>query len=329
MIARPIFTLCCLFCAAPSFAQEAAPNIESVAKATVITVSKNPERKPTTIDVEFCEKWLTTYLHTLDPRKLYFLSDDIAEFREHLDQLPKFASTGNLQLCTLVTKRYQLRVRSALGAAIKRLEGEFDFSIDEEIPLRFTDWPTTPKERTERWRLNLKYNLLVERSLPEAKDPVSFLKSRYKSILHQAETISKHRTVGLYLDSFCRTVDPHSNYITPKEFLSFFGGMLREHSIGLGLATNDGRTTIKSVAPGFRLLPAAPELIGCELLAIRYQNDIAHNLREIYPYTTQHLISSALNKEKSVKYRFAVRSSLDAIKLFTEFSALNIKCGFI
>ena len=36
-----------------------------------------------------------------------------------------------------------------------------------------------------------------------------------------------------------------------------------------------------------------------------------------------------INVENSVKYLFALRSSFCAIKLFTELSALKMKCGFI
>ena len=40
-------------------------------------------------------------------------------------------------------------------------------------------------------------------------------------------------------------------------------------------------------------------------------------------------ITSRINREKSARYLLAARSSLLEIKLFTELSALKIKCGFI
>ena len=249
---------------------------------------------------EFCEHWLANYTHTLDPGKLYFLADDIAEFREHLDQLPKLASTGGLRLCTLVSERYQVRVRSALKNAIDRLGREFDYSIDEKISLHYTDWPSGDDDRTARWRLRLKYNLLVERSLPKSKDPVGFLKSRYESILDQSETITEQRAMGLYLDSFCRTVDPHSNYITPKEFLNFFGGMIKLYSIGLTFDTSDGRSKIQGIAPEFLRHPGASQLRGCELLAIRAQDGSLHNFRQIFPETSRSLVRTGLKTDTTV-----------------------------
>ncbi len=285
--------------AEPTFGQEREPSKQLVAKTTVNILSKHHLEKPN-VDSELCEKWLTVYLNTLDPGKRYFLAGDIVEFRKYLKQLPTFAQTGNLKLCTLVTERYQIRAGSALKSAIKRLDGDFDFSIEEELPLSYHKWPSDEVERNERWRLHLKYNLLVERSRPESEGHVGFLKSRYESILSQSKTKSEDTALGLYLDSFCRAVDPHSGYVTPDEFKQFLGGMLKTYSIGLTIANRDGRSMIDGVAPEFSDQPFASQLIGCELLALRSNDGVVHNFREIHPQVSRSLIRTGLKNDSSV-----------------------------
>ena len=299
MVTQKLTFIILLFCVAPIFGQERAPGKQMIAKTTVAVVSKHHLEKPN-VDGELCEKWLGIYLNTFDPGKRYFLAGDIVEFRKYLKHLPKFAPAGNLELCTLVTERYQLRAASALKFAIERLDGDFDYSIEEEIPLSYLEWPTDEVDRNERWRLHLKFNLLVERSRPESEGHVEFLKSRYESILSQSEAISEHRAVGLYLNSFCRAIDPHSAYITPTEYLGFFGGMIKEYSIGLAIATNEGRSTIVRVAPEFSDLPFASQLVGCELLALRSEDGVAHHFREIYPVLSHRLIRTGLKNDTSV-----------------------------
>ena len=284
---------------APTFAQEREPSKRLVTKTTVNILSKHHLSKPK-VDSELCEKWLAVYLNTLDPGKRYFLAGDIVEFRKYLKQLPQFAQSGNLELCTLVTERYQLRTGLALKSAIKRLEGDFDFSIEEEVPLDYHEWPGDEADRNERWRLHLKYNLLIERSRPESEGHIGFLKSRYESILSQSKAMSEDTAIGLYLDSFCRAVDPHSGYITPNEFKQFLGGMLKTYSIGLTIANSDGRSMIVGVAPEFSDQAFVSQLVGCELLALRSEDGVVHNFREIYPRVADSLIRTGLKSDSSV-----------------------------
>jgi len=315
MLTRTIAILVASAFTAPAIAQHTSTNTETIIKTTVSVVDKYHLHKPT-IDEQFCGRWLTNYMETLDPAKRYFLAEDISEFQTYVTKLPKFASTGNSEFLTLVSERYQLRVQSALEYALKRIEGEFDFSIDEQIPLHYDNWATANDDRIERWRLQLKYELLVEHShSSETNDAIEFLKSRYESIRDQTDGISEQRAIGLYLDSFCRTVDPRSGYLTPKEFSSFSGGMLKEYSIGLYTTSTNGRAIIQGVAPEFRREPAASKILGCELLAIRSQNGDIYNFREIFPSTSHHLVSVGLQQDASVKlelydevrkHRFAV-----------------------
>ena len=272
-------------------------------RAIAVLFTKYHPGKPD-IDERFCERWVDKYLETLDPTKLYFLADDISEFETYIKKLPEATKTGNLEFFELVSERYQVRTQSALDHALKRIDGEFDFSIDESITLDHEAWPKSDGDRTERWRLQLKYDLLVERArFEERDDRIAFLKTRYESIREQAKKLTEEGAVGLYLDSFCRAVDPHCEYFTAQEYSSFVGSsIITPYSMGLRISrTTPGRVMIRQVLPGFRGESAAPKIAGCELLAITTSNGDVHNCREIDLFTVIDLMRCGLNRETSVK----------------------------
>jgi len=299
----------------PATAQEVPPAPSQVTWATVSAIAKEHLKKPN-IGKQFCRRWLKKYLETLDPSKLYFLESDISEFEKHAADLHETVANGDTELFKLVSNRYQLRTESALKHTLDRIDLSFDFTTDESVPSQYMDWPESNIDRIERWRLRLKFDLLVERSRTDGHgNPIEFLKTRYTSIRKQANELTVQQALGVCLDSFCKTADPHSAYVTPDEFRSFFGGMLKEYSIGLLTTVKDGRTIIRGIGVGFSAEPLASEILGCELLAICWQNGVTHNFREILPSTTRRLIRDAKTHDNSVtlelydevrNHRFAV-----------------------
>lgn len=253
------------------------------------------------VDEEFCQRWLNKYLDTIDPAKLYFLSEDVAEFETYLNKMPEYAVTGNRELFDLVRNRHRTRVKSALDHALWRLDQEFDFTMDESIPLRHNRWADTKVDRIERWRLQLKHDLLLERMrTPERSEQIGFLKSRYESILKQSEHLREQEAIRPYLDSFCRTHDAHSGYITNREFRSYFGGKRREYTTGLRLKMENGRTKIMGAIPRFGTERSLARIRECELLAIRSMDGKVCHVREIYSSTFLHLIAYGLGDDDAV-----------------------------
>ena len=263
------------------------------------------------IDAEFSRRWFSTYVTALDPSKLYFLDEDILEFENQIKKLPDYASSGDRDFQQLVTSRYQRRVESAMRSFDKRLNDKIDFSVNEEIQLKYDRWAKTEDERSERWRLQIKYDLLIEKSADfSLDDSKAFVKKRYESIHQQAKNMSVERAVGLYLDSFCRTVDPHSGYFTQKEYNSFSMGLLQPRYIGLGVVQENGRNIIRHIRPDFRNVPSATSLVGCELLAVRDSAGDVYNFREIYSHDTSQLIMYGLGRERLITLELYDESSL-------------------
>ena len=290
-------------------AQDAKVNQQKTIKLAVVAVSKWHLRKPS-IDKNFCRRWLTQYLDRLDPNKLYFTASDISEFETYLEKLPEIASSGDTKFFKLVAARHQLRVKSAIEHALKRIEGNFDYSIDESITLNYENWPATFEDRDERWRLQLKYDLLLEQSSLSKIDEVAFLKSRYESILKQSTEMTEEREVGLYLDSFCKTAGPYTGYITQSEFERLSWTKRLCFTIGLAVRERKGKKLVSGLSPDFLAMSDAKELVGCELLAIRTQDGTVHSFREIHLPEVYETIAHGMGKKESVTLEMLDESSL-------------------
>lgn len=266
---------------APSFGQ--AVDYRPALKAVVSEMVAKAYPRPT-IDEVFCQRWIETYVNSLDPMRLYFLAPDIDEFNTFVKRLPELANSGDPEFHRLVTRRYQERAESALAQGLDQLRATLDFFGDGEIQVRNNGFAASLDDRDVRWRNQLEFELLLEKSNGSTFDEAkSFLRTRYESIREQASELSDERSVGIYLDSFCRSVDPHSGYFTQTESDWFLGaGPFRRFSIGLHIVYKKGRPTIWSIGRRFQDEPAASSLIGCELLAIRAKSGKVHNVREMH-----------------------------------------------
>lgn len=284
---------------------------QSTIKGTVAVIAKAHINRPV-IDKGFCKKWLRKYLEELDPAKLYFIRADIAEFSEYERRLPGLAKSGDTELLDLVSNRYKARAESALAHAIQRIHEPFDFSIAEQMPIYHSDWVVSEEDRTNRWRMQLKYDLLIEKlNTSEKEDRLAFLTARYESIREQVNQRTQQQETGVYLNSFCLTADPHSGYITQKEFNSYRSTKSRAYSIGIQIRRNRGRAIIQNVGPTFKQVPNSQRLVGCELMAIRSKNGLIHNLREISPETINRLTKSGLGKDEMITLEVYDETKMD------------------
>ena len=136
----------------------------------------------------------------------------------------------------------------------KRLETEFDFTIDEsyEPDREEAAWAIDSEELDELWRKRLKNDALNRKLSNKEWDEITKgLLKRYhnfhKIILqYKAEDISQ-----LYLNAFARAIDPHSSYFSPITSENFTISMSRAfEGIGAQLRNIDDYTTIVGIIPG-------------------------------------------------------------------------------
>jgi len=257
------------------------------------------------LDSTLSKEAFRLYIKSLDPKKHYFYQSDIDEFREKYE----------LKLCELLKQnpvdvrpafeiynRYLTRFKERVETVQKILEKPIDFTTDEMYVFdkskdftldqkiineqKLQTFPPTPEEAYERWRKQVKYELLQlkaerianekkrEKALTEGKepeeiddrDPIERLRMRYVSrqrrmlleghienreILEIVRQQANDEVMELFLSAIAGALDPHSNYMSPSTMQSFKTGMQKGfEGIGATLFSEDGYIVVREVIAG-------------------------------------------------------------------------------
>jgi carboxyl-terminal processing protease len=260
------------FCAAlllvPSFvlAQQPAP------KATPATALARPDARDRLIVASVAEilkeahltrkkidKEISTRMHRLfiehwDPRKLFFLESDIADFAAAQDKHPKFIADCDLTFPVHVYEVFLKRVTERNEWAQELAKEKFDFNKESTVFLdpKSTKYCKTTDEAKARWRDWIKYELcnLILDGVKE-DEARSRIQKRYRNLLRITSQLDKDDLLEQYLVALTNAFDPHSSYMSPKSLEEFDIAMrLQLQGIGAALVNDDGKTIVKEILPG-------------------------------------------------------------------------------
>jgi carboxyl-terminal processing protease len=206
------------------------------------------------LDDEISERAMNTFLETFDLRKMYFYQSDVDAFHRKLKSLDDDVKAQDISFAYEVLRVFLQRVDERLALVEELLQGDFDFTVDEEL---VTDpdllgFPKDTAEARERWRRFLKYNLLVAKSdgeeLEEAKKKIQ---RRYQLRQRRWHQIDDDELLERFLTSITSAYDPHTTFMS-KSSLENFRIMMRLNLEGIGAAlqmSEDGYTVVSKVIP--------------------------------------------------------------------------------
>lgn len=209
-------------------------------------------RRP--LDDELGKRCLTNFLKTLDPMKIYFLQSDVDEFMAQADQVDDQVKQGDVRLAFTIYRRFLTRIDERTAMVDQLLEMPHDFTVDEKM---ITDrdtltYPKTDDEARERWRLRVKYDLLLQKAdkveLAEAKEK---LHRRYNSYAKRMKQTDSDELLEMYLTAMTTGFDPHTTYMSASTLENFEISMRLElDGIGASLQAEDGYTIVHKIIPG-------------------------------------------------------------------------------
>lgn len=194
------------------------------------------------------------YFKNLDNNKLYFLASDVESFAKYRDQFDNFLLDGNLDVPFQIFNLYKQRVNERIQYINKLLKTEFNFSINEYYSPDRTDapWAKTNEELNELWRLRLKndaLNLIL--SGKDWKGSAEILVKRYQNFHKIILQYEAEDVFALFMNSYTRTYDPHSDYLSPAASTNFNISMkLSLEGIGATLRSENDYTIVASIVPG-------------------------------------------------------------------------------
>ncbi|MDA3900385.1 MAG: carboxy terminal-processing peptidase [Spirochaetes bacterium] len=212
---------------------------------------------------EISRRTLDNLIKLTDPYKLYFYQSDIDSFNKHADKLDEYIAKNDLTFIKEFFTLFKARYTESSELFKKRVEGDFDFTIDESMVVDRSkiEFASTKEELEERWRKRIKFQLLnylnMDMSLDESKTK---LKRHYEIVAKEIMKYDKEKIVSIYLNAFSMALDPHSSYMTAKDYEDFKISMnLKLEGIGAVLRSEDGFTYVDSVIPGGPVSKMDPE----------------------------------------------------------------------
>lgn len=203
---------------------------------------------------EYSQRAMKIFLESLDPMKLYFYQSDIDVFSQKRLEIDDMVRRGDVAFAYEVFQRFLERVDERVVLVDELLQGEFDFDREESIVVDpdAARYAVSPDDARERWRRQLKYNILVleedGKTEAEAREQLGRRYHRNAKRWHQ---FKDDKLLEVFLTSVTSSYDPHTTYMAPSTLENFEITMrLNLEGIGASLQEKDGVTVVSKVIPG-------------------------------------------------------------------------------
>ncbi|KGJ98754.1 carboxy terminal-processing peptidase [Thalassotalea sp. ND16A] len=194
------------------------------------------------------------YLKQLDYSRQVFLAEDIADFEKYRNSFDDMVASGKLTPAYAI---YNLNVKRRFQRyqfALKLLENEFDFNVKEEYVFDREEaaFAKNTVELDEMWRKRVKYDALnLKLAGKDWSEIQKLLSKRYTFALKRLSQGESEDVFQVVMNSFSRTVEPHTSYLSPRNAERFQMEMnLSLEGIGAVLRSEDDFTVIQSVVTG-------------------------------------------------------------------------------
>lgn len=217
---------------------------EKVLAELVTFVLKNYHYAPKELNSEFSENIYEEYLKGLDPRKRFFLKEDITEFEKYKSEITNQLKDHNLDFFELTYSTMQNRMAEMQEVYKEILDKPFEMETDEMINTDFDklDYPASKEERYDIWRKQLKFNVIssfydlkkeeetkkeskAEKGEEyEVKSDEELEKEARKSAMHSLDQfydinkdLKKEDWAAVFFNTIANQFDPHSGYYAPPD----------------------------------------------------------------------------------------------------------------
>ncbi|OUS30770.1 C-terminal processing peptidase [Thalassotalea sp. 42_200_T64] len=206
------------------------------------------------MDDELSSEIFDFYLKQLDYSRQVFLADDIRDFEKYRNSFDDMVASGKLNPAYAI---YNLNVKRRFQRyqfAIKLLESEFDFNVKEEYVFdrKEAAFAKNTAELDEMWCKRVKYDALnLKLAGKDWSEIQKLLSKRYKFAIKRLSQGESEDVFQVVMNSFSRTVEPHTSYLSPRNAERFQMEMnLSLEGIGAVLRSEDDFTVIQSVVTG-------------------------------------------------------------------------------
>lgn len=248
------------------------PEKEAFLMGVLNFVLTNAHYQPADINDTFSEKVYTNYLKVIDGNKRYLLQSDIDGLNKYKTLLDDEFKGQKITFFNESYPLFQTRIQEAKSYYKEILAKPIDFNVKESIDTDYEKqpWAKNKEELKERWRKQLKLNVLssIEDKIKlqendslgkePKKDFAALEKEARETTLKSLneffeffEEISREEWLSVYINTLLEQFDPHTNYLAPDDKQKFDESMAGSmEGIGAQLRKKDQNTEITEVIPG-------------------------------------------------------------------------------
>lgn len=224
---------------------------------TTLVINKVLERyhyRKVNLDKAFAHSVLDNYLKALDPGRAFFLARDVDRFKSGARRLDGSLRRGELDAAFDVFRVYRMRVDERVAYALKLLDQDFDFTVDETYAFdrSKSPWAKDDAEVNEIWRKRVKNDFLSLRIA--GKDDAEIrdrLRQRYDGLARRIQQFTGEDIFQTFMNAYTETLEPHTSYMSPATSENFDISMkLSLEGIGAVLRSDNEFTVIQRTIPG-------------------------------------------------------------------------------
>ncbi len=226
------------------------------------------------IDDDFSKDVFEDYIKALDPSKRYFYESDIQEFKKFELLIDDEIRDKEITFFNLTYERLQQRMAQTKFLYKEILDRPFNFEIDEVIDSDYDKLPyaANKEELSERWRLQLKFNVLSSyyEKVGDQIDSIAknkkydrktavvleeesrdIVKTSLKEYFELANDLERKDWFSIYINSIVEEFDPHTYYFAPQDKDRFDIAMSGKlEGIGARLQKKNGSVEIVEIISG-------------------------------------------------------------------------------
>jgi carboxyl-terminal processing protease len=206
------------------------------------------------LDANLEKRTVDQFIKSLDPSKIYFLESDVHQIRTALKNVYQKTKNGD---CASINVGYDILMKRMREMnEIARTYLGPDFKVDKKTKMVLNaDKRSYAKTEAKLKEFQKKYmQLQVANSVAtggKQEEAIDRIKKNYERSLKRMADESLEDRLALYLDSFARSLDPHSTYWAQDTYNDFRINInLSLEGIGATLSSKDGFTVIEQLLPG-------------------------------------------------------------------------------
>jgi carboxyl-terminal processing protease len=202
-------------------------------------------------DEVLSERTFDRLFETLDPARLYFVTEDLSAFASLRKSIPERLSRLDCSFIEEVHGRYRALAAQRLSKNLEVLGAPMDLDSDDEMYVGKPRWSASRDELEKHWHKRLKFqviNFLETETEAKARERLS---KRFRQQLDQLNKEGTDEAFNAFLNAFASALDPHSSHFLPEEQEDFnirLGNRLE--GIGATLKEEDGYISITALVPG-------------------------------------------------------------------------------